>query len=284
MKKLTVFLLTIVAVAVVSISFTSCEEQAGVYKPEKKISTVYEQEPGEDEYIEQMFWKWNGDKVTSVSYYIRGEYRGKDEFIYDGKKVAKIVDNLGYYAEFVYDGKKFEKIKCYEPTGDLFAEVIFKYDGKKVSVITISPYDMDKSAISMFERGFMSKLLPKERMNVVAKKLANPAKESLVFNLSYEGENLSSITEGSDVTIYSDYDTHSNVLYRFFPFSTFHDDIDCQVFSKNNPGKITVKDHGETHYTITHIYTYDGDFPVTIQSHVDYLGESSQSTTHIKYE
>ena len=63
MKKLSVFLSTILTIAIVAIAFTSCEDPAGVYKPAKKIAKVYEQEVGEPEYLSQE-WTWDGNKVA----------------------------------------------------------------------------------------------------------------------------------------------------------------------------------------------------------------------------
>jgi hypothetical protein len=280
MKKLSVFLSTILAIAI-AISFTSCEDPAGVYKPEKKIAKVYEQEVGEPEYLSQE-WTWDGNKVASISYYYDGEFGGKDEFTYDGDRVEKIRDNYGYYAEYEYNDKQYEKIEYYNPTNELLAEITFQYDGKKISVITLKSYVVDKNVIKMVERGFIGKMLPKEGMKVVAEKMADQSKETTVMSLSYDGDNISSLTTGSNVFSYSDYDTYSNIWFNFFPFSAYEADANSQIFSKNNPGKV-VSQMGSINIPTTFIYTYDGNVPATIQANTTFMGTSSAKTTRFVY-
>ena len=280
MKKLSVFLSTILAIAI-AISFTSCEDPAGVYKPEKKIAKVYEQEVGEPEYLSQE-WTWDGNKVASISYYYDGEFGGKDEFTYDGDRVEKIRDNYGYYAEYEYNDKQYEKIEYYNPTNELLAEITFQYDGKKISVITLKSYVVDKNVIKMVERGFIGKMLPKEGMKVVAEKMADQSKETTVMSLSYDGDNISSLTTGSNVFSYSDYDTYSNIWFNFFRFSAYEADANSQIFSKNNPGKV-VSQMGSINIPTTFIYTYDGNVPATIQANTTFMGTSSAKTTRFVY-
>lgn len=280
MKKLSVFLSTILTIAI-AIAFTSCEDPAGVYKPAKKIAKVYEQEVGEPEYLSQE-WTWDGNKVASISYYYDGEFGGKDEFTYDGDRVEKIRDNYGYYAEYEYNDKQYEKIEYYNPTNELLAEITFQYDGKKISVITLKSYVVDKNVIKMVERGFIGKMLPKEGMKVVAEKMADQSKETTVMSLSYDGDNISSLTTGSNVFSYSDYDTYSNIWFNFFPFSAYEADANSQIFSKNNPGKV-VSQMGSINIPTTFIYTYDGNVPATIQANTTFMGTSSAKTTRFVY-
>lgn len=281
MKKIIVFLSAILAIAIVVILFNSCEDQTSVYNPGKKISKVYEKESGKPEYLTEK-WVWSGNKVVSISYYEEGEFDAKDEFIYEGSKVVKIRDSRGYYVDYNYIGKKFESLKFHNAVHDLLIEVTFQYDGEKISLITLKEYGVDKNVISMIERGFLGKLLSKEGMKSVAEKLANPTKATTVIDLSYEGENLSSITEGDVVTTFANYDTHSNVLYNFFPYTAYRG-FNHYVFSKNNPGTITVQRALFTSITYN-TYTYDGDFPVTIQSSTPYAGVIVMSTIRIVYQ
>ena len=270
MKKIIVFLLAVLTIAVVPTLFTSCEDSAGVYKPKKKISKVYEQKVGAEPVPNHLSeeWKWDGNKVSSISYYDESGFIDKENFIYDGDRITKIVDDQGNFAEYLYADKKFDKIKYCTPNGELLAEITFQYSKKKISVITFKEYDVNKNVISMIERGFIGRLLPKEGIQIVAKKLSNLSKETFVINLSYEGDNLLSITDGAYTYTFSDYDTHFNIWYNFFPFSG-DEYIKLNVFSKNNPGKSILR-YEQVNSTITHSYIYDGDFPITIQSFVNY--------------
>ncbi|HNY62718.1 MAG TPA: hypothetical protein PLH70_01175 [Bacteroidales bacterium] len=283
MKKLIVFLLAILVVVVVAILFTSCEEQAGVYKPKKKIFKVYKQYGADPEYLVEE-WKWNGKRLSSITYYYKGEFLAEEEFIYEGNKIVKIIDDNGLYAEYIYADKQFKKINFFDSDDILRSEITFQYKGKKISTITIYGYNVCKNVISMIERSFMGKLLSEKGMKIVAEKLANQSKDTFVFYLSYDGENLTSISgDGYDATIYSDYDTHSNIWYNFYPFTYYHSNF-YNVFSKNNPGKETVY-YGESFDSIIYNYTYDGDSPGTIQK--NYFNESGElihtERTRIEY-
>lgn len=264
MKKVTVFLSTIFAIAIVAVSFSSCGEEPGIYEPKKKISKVYEQKEGRDEYLVQD-WLWNGNKLASITYYYRGEFDGKDEYTYEGDRIVKIEDNWEYYAEFYYLNKKFDKIKYYNPNNSLSVEITFQYDGKKVSVITFRNYDLDKNVISMISRSMMDYLLPEEGIKMVVEKLTNQAdKFTLILDLSYKGDNLSLISLDSEpIYTFEDYDNNYNVFYNFFPFSAYYEDININIYSKNNPRKVINEYYDEI---TTFTYTYDGKFPITIEA------------------
>ena len=281
MKKLSVFLSTILAIAI-AISFTSCEDPAGVYKPAKKIAKVYEQELGEPEYLIQE-WTWDGNKVATISYYYDGEFGGSDEFTYEGDRVIKIRDNYGYYAEYDYEDKQFEKIEYYTPENKLSAVATFQYDGKKISAVTLNTYIVEKNVISMVERGFLGKILPEEGMKVVAEKMANQSKETVVMTLSYDGDNVSALTTGSNVFNFSGYDTYSNVWYNFFPFSAHEADVNSEIFSKNNPGKSTITLAGNS-ITTTYIYTYEDNFPSTVQANTTFMETNMTKTMRFVYK
>ncbi|HHT51972.1 MAG TPA: hypothetical protein GX007_02160 [Bacteroidales bacterium] len=281
MKKLSVLLSTILAVAIVVISFTSCEEpEAGVYKPKKKISKIFEVNTvvvtnGDEwweENVERLVedWEWDGSKVASITYYWSdGEVDGKEEYIYEGDRLVKIQCDSGYYVEYSYLDKKFDKIKFYNPAGILELELVFQYNKEKVSAITFHFYDdMDKSVIRMIERGFVGKLISKEGVKIVSKKIATQSKDSFVMNFSYEGDNISLITDGEYTLTFSNYDARTNIYFNFYPLRVYELTYDTSIFSKNNPGKSILRDGSTFERVTTNTYTYDGKFPLTIQSHV----------------
>ena len=278
MKKLTGFLLAILVFAVVSISFTSCgepeepdvpnvpeESGAGYYNPKKKISKMYLQVEGGPEYIDQE-WVWKGNKVRSITHYHNGAAYVTEEFIYEGNRLIEIRNNHGHRTEYTYNNKRFEKIRYYTPADFLAAEITFQYDGDKISVMTLNKYDVDKNIVSMIERSLMRNLLSGKGGELVSKKLANQIEETIVMDLSYEGENLSSMSmDGIDIYTYSDFDTHANVWCGFFPFIPFND-VNFDVLSKNNPGKWIIRADEQNSINVTYDYIYNLDFPVMIKT------------------
>lgn len=300
MKKLTVLLLTVLAFAVVSTSFVSCngepddpenpevpvvpvvpEIAAGFYQPGKKVSRMYAQvDEGPEQILQD--WVWNGDKLVSISYFDDGEFLASDEFVYENNRLAKIYDDQGYFAKYIYDNTKYDKIEYYSNSDVLVADLQFKYEGKKIIMVTINNYSIEKNVMNLIERGFMGKLLSADEMKVVAEKLANSTKETTTVSFTYEGDNVSEVGIGNYVTTYSNYDTHANMLYTFFPFMPYNGTLYHDRFSKNNPGKTTIQ-VGTSTVTTVFTYTYTDNFPTTIQATKTYGGYSSVTKTRIVY-
>ena len=298
MKKLAVFLSTILVIAVVSISFTSCVEPeepeepiipevpddsgAGIYKPGKKISKVYEQDEFDVEYLLED-WTWHENTLVSIDYYDEGEFEGQDEYFYDGDRLDVIRSNDGHYAVFSYRNKQYDNIKYYDINDVLVTEVIFEYNGNKVSKITVQKFFEDKKVISMINRGLMGKLFPDEVVKMVTQNTSNKSKGTYVFTISYNGDNIASVSSsyGSNIT-YSDFDNYSSPWYNASPFSACHETIDIEIYSKNNPRKVIMTvDSYVADLTLT--YTYDGNFPVTIHLNALYGEIHHSSTTRIVY-
>lgn len=65
------------------------------------------QKEGEQEYLLQD-WEWEGNKLGFITYYEEGRFKAKNEFIYEGDRLVKVVGEgqLGYHTEYFYIGKK----------------------------------------------------------------------------------------------------------------------------------------------------------------------------------
>lgn len=292
MKKLTGFLLAILAIIIVSISFISCEEQeTGVYMHNKKVSKLYWKESGQPEQLYATL-EWEGNKVASISYYYQGVVIYKDEFIYEGERLVKTKDDHGQYAEYEYFAKRLIKTKYYTPDGVLEAEITYEYDGEKVSTITLNIHDQFDKMNNMIERGFLGQLLGDRGMKIVADKLANQIKgdDTVVLNLTHEGENLSLLSverngEDDGIFIYSNYDNHSNPSFNMCFFSTSLNLFFPQVFSKNNLGKSTTTySNTADSYTTTYTYTYENNYPVTIERVEVGFGQTITTGYRIEYQ
>jgi len=298
MKKLAVFLSTILVIAVVSISFTSCVEPeepeepiipevpedsgAGIYKPGKKISKVYEQDEFDVEYLLEE-WTWQENKLVSIDYYDEGEFDGRDDYYYDGDRLYMIGSNNSHYAMLTYHNKQYDKIKYYDINDVLVVEITFEYSGNKVSKIIFQKFVDDKKVTSMINRGLMGKLFPEEVAKMVTQNVKNKLAGTYIFTYTYNGDNIASITAnyGSVIT-YSDFDNYNSPWYNAHPFSACHETIDTEIYSKNNPGKVIMT--VDTYVAnLTFTYTYDGNYPVTIHMNALYGEIQHSSTTRIVY-
>ena len=307
MKKLTGFLLAILAFAVVSISFTSCgepeepdnpngpnvseETRAGVYNPGRKISKIYVQKEGEQECLLQK-WTWDKNRLASITHYSRGVYGDIDElnyeYIYEGNRLLKFKVGDEFYCDFFYNGPHFEKIEYRSSSGKLVYEYhTFQYEGDKISEVTYrhTGYGFDKKQMSTIEGGFMGTLLSQTGVRKISEETADPTKEfTNSRNFFYEGENLVSIKMGGYDTymICSDYDTHFNAYYNFIPIFVLGNGLDYLAMSKNNPGKVTI--YPGIYHPVIYTYTYDHGYPVTIQK-TDYIEDNPVVTiTRIEYQ
>lgn len=286
MKKMKAYLVPFMALVVVALAFTSCDkDQAGVYNPDKKISKVYVQEIGEPKYMTEQ-WTWEGKTLSKISYYDANEFDGSDIFTYEDGRLTKITDNYGYYANYTYDAKHYAKIEYFNPQGTLLSELTFTYTDEKVTSMVLNTFTITKQYVTMFQRGFLGRMLPKAAMQEVVKKSilqdATQSKETTNIAIVYDGDNISAVTVGTYSMTITGYDTKVNPLFNSTPFSTYNESTDQSVFSKNNPGTITTSVDGMVIPT-TYIYTYDGNYPTIIEGTTSFLGQNVSSTTTIEY-
>lgn len=280
------YLVPFMALVVVALAFTSCDkDQAGVYNPDKKISKVYVQEIGEPKYMTEQ-WTWEGKTLSKISYYDANEFDGSDIFTYEDGRLTKITDNYGYYANYTYDAKHYAKIEYFNPQGTLLSELTFTYTDEKVTSMVLNTFTITKQYVTMFQRGFLGRMLPKAAMQEVVKKSilqdATQSKETTNIAIVYDGDNISAVTVGTYSMTITGYDTKVNPLFNSTPFSTYNESTDQSVFSKNNPGTITTSVDGMVIPT-TYIYTYDGNYPTIIEGTTSFLGQNVSSTTTIEY-
>lgn len=288
MKKLNSYFLTLLAAVVILISFTSCDkDEAGVYKPGKKISQIFFKDDGAQEYIQQS-WKWDGNTLKSITYYDQGDSIGADNFEYTDGVLSKIVDNYDYYSVFTYTDKQYAKIEYFSNQGVLLSDVVFTYntDGK-VSQLAVTTYTVTKELLSMMNRTLSGRILPTsvatQMMKAVQNNAVNNSKATTNTSFVYDGDNISSMSVGTYLTTYANYDDKLNPYYYFFPFSTLKESTNNLVYQKNNPGSMTTT-VASADVTTNFTYTYDGDYPTSVISTASLGIITLKTTTRIVYE
>lgn len=286
MKKIKFSLLTALVALFVVFTFSSCDkDEAGIFNPDKKISKVYYKDYGDQEYLSEEY-TWDGDLLTKVTFYDEGEQEGFENYEYIDKKLNKVIDNYLYYSTYTYDGKYYSKIEYFNPGGTLISDIVFEYTNEKVSKMAVTTYVVSKHFNTMLERTVIGKLLPAQETKVlleeIQKNQANNPKSTTNVVFVYDGDNITSLTVGTYITTFANYDTYKNPLYNYFPFSNFNEETNPMVFQKNNPGSMTTSFSGVdivTNYT----YTYDGDYPTNINTTTSYLGSEITTQTRLVY-
>lgn len=286
MKKLRSYLVPFLAIIVVAIAFTSCEkDEAGYYTPDKQIYKIFIEELGEPKMLDQE-WVWNGKLLDTIKYYDMNVLDGYENFIYEDKRLVKVVDSYNYYSNYTYNDKYYSKIEYFNPSGTLLADLTFTYLDEKVSNMVYTTYVTTKHVYTMLQRGVLGKLLPNEMMQEVVKKAVsqeNMSKGIINIAITYDGDNVSSYTMGMYTLNLSGYDTKMNPMYKFFPFETYSEDTNPMVFAKNNPGTMNSV-VGTITVPTTYLYTYSGDYPTEIVQTTT-LGTATVSTkVYIEYK
>lgn len=287
MKNFKTYLLTAVAALILVTTFTSCDkDEAGVFNPKKKIAQIYYKDYDGQEYLTEQ-WTWDGDLLTKVDFYEDGQQVGFETYEYADKKLNKVIDNYLYYSLYTYDeNNNYAKIEYYDDNGTLVSDITFQYTNEKVSQMSVTTYSETKQFFTMLKRSFIGKLLPAQEMNLMVKEIkknqANNAKSTTNIVLVYDGDNISSLTVGSYITTFTNYDQYKNPMYFYFPFSNYYEETNPSVFNVNNPGTMTTA-YGEFDLVTSYTYTYDGDYPTYVQTTTETLGQSITTTTRLVY-
>jgi hypothetical protein len=285
MKKLKFYLVPFLAIIVVAIAFTSCEkDDAGYYSPDKKIYKIFVEELGQPKLLEQE-WVWNGKLLDTIKYFDMNVYDGFESFIYENKRLVKVIDSYNYYSNYTYNDKYYSKIEYFHSNGTLLADLTFTYLNDKVSNMVYTTYVSTKHVYTMLQRGVLGKMMPDQVMQEFVKKAVsqeNMSKGIINIAITYDGDNISTYTMGEYTINLSGYDTKMNPMYKFFPFETYNEDPAPMVFSKNNPGTMNSV-LGSFTIPTTYLYTYVGDYPTEIVQTTS-LGSVSVSTKiYIEY-
>lgn len=312
MKKV----LLIAAAAMLLLSMTSCNKHKdGVFNPKQKISAVYHAYRSQsswynsdnytwednDPYITPRHkseeWVWDGKQLQQIRHLNEdGTIRGTETFTYDGKKLvrAEYKDNEGegYYTTYEYDGKELVSAKHYDYDADglLCGSYEFTHTDKKITDITMTEYDYDKSVTDIARRQLSSlrSILPMGQIgekviaNCEARLKTKSASTYITrITLTWTGNNITRITyklyDGDIDTDDFTYDNKKNPYYGF---------LDSEVITPfySSENNVLTDDPSDPPY----VYEYDkNDYPTscvyTYSSRSDTYRYTSTSTDEYEY-
>lgn len=276
MRKSIIFCLFISVVAL----FSACKDPDGIYNPDKKIKKVFSvNEDGEKVLAET--WRWDGDILASIDYYdYDGTLSSTNRMSYDSKNRLIAMDQGDAQAEFIYDGKKIDKIVM-TADGSEVATYDFEHKGNKISEIVIDidlfgdwnddDFGWDKKNIVFPLRFMMPEICPE--VEAVVKKCSKDSKgDQVKIKLNWGGNNVKSMemifnawgmnmTEMAEFT----YDNKNNPMYGSLA-SMSSNAAENLFLNKNNPLTVRILFMGQTLGTTDYTYEYDGDYPVKVTS------------------
>lgn len=293
-----------------AILFAGCE-QDGEYNPAKKIARIYEASSYQyDTYSSTTpkhlseVWNWDGNRLTSIDDYSYNSSTGKTtnngttRFVYDGKKVSRILGNYDDYdfdTRITYNNDGYDKVTTYDE-GALVYDLKYTYKGGKVVKVDFTyygTYDVPAKTMPM-----LSFFVPQSMAQDVTEKVAfcaaasqtkavQSSVETYTYTFTYQGDNVS-IMEGKDnnstsaVKCNFKYDTKNNPYYHSFQYLADTGEDHPIPHSKNNVIEETHTNWDGEFVIYNYDYVYEGNWP--IEKRYAYRSGSSYSTTTTYYE
>ena len=291
MKKNIVFCLCVAVIAL----FSACnKDPEGIYNPSKKIQKVYTIEDGAQLLSE--LWHWDGDLLKSYDKYYGMEFY-TTSFTYDNTNRVIAMDDKGSHAEFIYEGKKIKKIVITSLLDNTEAGYYeFEHKGNKMSQIKMNINidwddiwgdDWDWKAQSIIAP--LRLLVPEITSSVksVVKNCSKDAKgEEVVFDLHWKGDNVKTMDVSYagylgmvKETVELTYDNKINPLRGLI--GMLDSDAVANLFvNKNNPLTIVTNVNGSVPFdNQTYTYEYEDDYPVKVtRVDVENPGTSYETT------
>lgn len=283
-----------VALVLLMASATSCSKKDGVYAPKKKIHKIYSSTTLTEKVLNEV-WNWDGKLLKTIDHYsYSGALSWTETFTYDGNRLTRVEDiEHDEYIVFQYDGNHLQSCNYYS-NNQLIYTCAYTYDGKKLSQITFNRYGLFKGEPKM-----LASVLPlyDELIEVVNEKASKffvkgqtKDDDPTILNFTWEGNNISQMdmydTEDT-LTMKMEYDEKVNPKQGFmnlnFTYPVESQNSTAGVFaSENNVTSTTIKS-GDTDYTVSYTYQYDGKYPTVQTIHGDDL-ISLQASVYYEYE
>lgn len=210
-------------------------------------------------------WNWDGDVLTSITYYDTEGNSSEEKFEYDGKKLKAITNSEGR-CELIYSKDKLTSVEYLDKSGNREQLYEMTYEKDKISKISDTHYDKSHHAEAPVVRSVLRFILPNGNVEAVNGTLAKLSAHGIKgeehwrdIYFHWNGDNISSIEidalNGNRFTTTYAYDNYDNPYYRLMNFASLPF---SSMFSKNNIVKWS-----DEYTTTTSTYTYDGSFPQT---------------------
>lgn len=157
------FVICLAAIGLI-FSFNACKKD-GVYNPSKKVSKIYTEVYLYDSAgsvtcsipVLSENYTWDKNRLKELDSYIEGRQIGKQIFVYDGNRLARIdhvypdyPTEIEYQTIFSYEGSKLHKATILEE-GDIEIEMEYIYDKNKISEIVYTIYNEGLRSANILE-------------------------------------------------------------------------------------------------------------------------------------
>ena len=301
------FILFIVMAIAVQISFTSCQKE-GVFRPDKKISAIYESteytyegdDLGSTPKTLTERWIWGKKDLEKIVLYSGNTESGTLNFSYDKGQLTEMTSSSSSFsssAKLHYKNSKLTRIETFLGSIPVsVVEILERNNGKitKMSISLGSMYlkttsnevDILKRQMSIISRFFFTDKIGDQFSKMITENSKSEnLGEPVEINLTYSGDN---VTVSKIVTseTHFQHDNKNNPFYNALG-GTEGAGYNSSMFSKNNITKITIRYLPENNIEEENFeYKYDGDWPIEkIQTILlSPLDASIITKTHYEYK
>ena len=296
----------------VAVSLTSCHKD-GVYNPKEKISRIYYAYSSPDPFFNsdkelKEIWDWDGNKLSTITYYNKKGVDGTEKFSYDGKRLSRIDyfttegNNIAYVL-YSYDGRKLDKVEYYY-YGEIEEIHKYSYDGKELSKIDVTYYSHYDATTSLKAKQWQSVCPRMSRYavpEVVCASMDRMEETRMTtdthfqqkdgdsytwtITLTWDGKNISKVEYLSKIYPYNgpvsiqySYDKNSNPFYGCNTMGSLDEEHMYVKTNQNNVVSETWNDGDRADYT----YQYDGKFPIS--KSVKWVDDEDIETWYYEYK
>jgi hypothetical protein len=281
------------AITVVTIINTSCDKE-GVYNPKEKISMIYVENDDKSKELSET-WTWENRLLAKVENVIN---ENNDVYEYNTKKqLVKVTsyddNNVAGYTTFTYDKSILTTMEIYKDKAKI-GSITIDHDGKKIVKLTaqynevsVIESQMQKSSQSakLFYH-IMQLIVGKQIVDQMPKNIQKSTSYTVTLEFTYDGDNVvsSTLTSPSE-TMTSTY-TYDSYLNPFYDMLFSNNENFSIPYSKNNVLKIeSTTKSGSTSVvrTLNYKYTYEGKFPIKVETTIQYSSMPDFKITTINY-
>lgn len=261
----------------------------GTFNPEMKLSEVYSEISSDEtgEWVSEGRFKieeyhWNGNLLSSVTYYQYGEMLATETFNYDdrnrisGSTISYSDMPEGAYSEYSYVGEMLSSISVHE-NNQLVESYTFTHTDGNITKLDIKLYEIDYAFAKL--RGHLNPLrgiLPRQTadainnaINMNARNAKSAPYMEYTVNFIWDGNNITNMNlniEEDAVSINYTYDNMQNPYYCFFGGlnMAFGLEMGFNMLAQNNPtimNSTTTVEGVSFQSTATFSYLYNGKWP-----------------------
>ena len=277
-------IVTLIAMAAMALTLASCKKD-GVYKPEYRISTIYEYSSVEyQRYVDSSHlwhtyhvdsvgshiverWNWKDNNLDHIDYYANGRVDYTIAMVYDGKRLTRVNNNKDKtYALMEYDGRRLDKMTFYDKNGNALKSYTFHHDDHIFSSIDVEVVDKKSGAeVSDALETFVLNIFGDDS-KALLRAAKNGKGSNYTITLKWKDDNVVSVRHENIQRDFK-YDSKKNPMKGLLLSLVMPGENEAATFGNaNNVTTAILFRDGNEESKKRYSYTYSDDIPVSCSS------------------